>query len=192
MKYFILEKSTGRKRKACQSICEQCNKEYLVDNRRKGKQKYCSLKCRNVGLKRRKIYICSYCGNSFDSVFRETKHGYRFCTRYCKDKAQKIGGIKEIQPTHYGTGTGINYRKSYIEELSWKCVDCRISNIAFLDVHHIDGNRSNNDFSNLEVVCPNHHSLRHIRLTGKNWVYDSKSLTPRECLVKLIGEINNV
>lgn len=34
-----------------------------------------------------------------------------------------------------------------------------------LGVHHIDRNKKNNDLSNLEVLCPNCHSLEHSRHT---------------------------
>ncbi len=30
-----------------------------------------------------------------------------------------------------------------------------------LELHHVDGNRSNNDLSNLRILCPNCHSLTH-------------------------------
>jgi 5-methylcytosine-specific restriction endonuclease McrA len=32
-----------------------------------------------------------------------------------------------------------------------------------LGVHHIDRNRMNNEISNLEVLCPNCHSLEHLK-----------------------------
>jgi predicted HNH restriction endonuclease len=32
-----------------------------------------------------------------------------------------------------------------------------------LGVHHKDRNRHNNDISNLEVLCPNCHSLEHLK-----------------------------
>ena len=32
-----------------------------------------------------------------------------------------------------------------------------------LGVHHIDRNRDNNDLSNLEVLCPNCHSVEHMK-----------------------------
>ena len=43
-----------------------------------------------------------------------------------------------------------------------KCARCGISEWlgqpAPLELHHIDGNRSNNDVSNLQILCPNCHA----------------------------------
>ena len=49
------------------------------------------------------------------------------------------------------------------EKREWKCECCGISEWngekLSLEVHHIDGNRFNNDLSNLQILCPNCHSL---------------------------------
>ena len=45
-----------------------------------------------------------------------------------------------------------------------KCNRCGFnSEPSILHVHHIDRNRSNNTFENLEVLCPNCHHLEHFR-----------------------------
>lgn len=44
------------------------------------------------------------------------------------------------------------------------CERCSYNeNIQILGVHHKDRNRKNNDLSNLEVLCPNCHSLEHMK-----------------------------
>lgn len=47
-----------------------------------------------------------------------------------------------------------------------KCYDCGLEheNYAFFDVHHLDGNHSNNSAQNLLTVCPNCHRVRHLGL----------------------------
>jgi hypothetical protein len=44
-----------------------------------------------------------------------------------------------------------------------KCEMCGLTewmgNKIVLELHHIDGNRFNNDLSNLQILCPNCHSL---------------------------------
>jgi 5-methylcytosine-specific restriction endonuclease McrA len=45
-----------------------------------------------------------------------------------------------------------------------KCERCEYDEMPeILGVHHKDRNRKNNDLSNLEVLCPNCHSLEHLR-----------------------------
>ncbi len=74
--------------------------------------------------------------------------------------AQRIGGIKEIQPSHYGNQLA-SYRTKAFREKELKCEICGIidwmgKDIVF-DVHHKDGNRCNNNIENLMIICPNCH-----------------------------------
>jgi 5-methylcytosine-specific restriction endonuclease McrA len=56
-------------------------------------------------------------------------------------------------------------RKKLIQDgmKNHKCEMCGIENWLgkdiTLELHHIDGNRFNNDLSNLQILCPNCHSL---------------------------------
>lgn len=58
-------------------------------------------------------------------------------------------------------------KKHLIKEKGHRCEKC--GNIEWfgqpivLEVHHIDGNRTNNTFDNLQLLCPNCHS------TTPNW-----------------------
>lgn len=78
-----------------------------------------------------------------------------------------IGGIKEIQPPHYGT-TKANYRQIAFNSLQNKCNMCGYDKIKeILEVHHIDCNRNNNNIYNLEILCPNCHSEKHLEIRKK-------------------------
>ena len=56
-------------------------------------------------------------------------------------------------------------RKKMIEDglKENKCELCGVTNWLGkrlkLELHHIDGNRFNNNFENLQILCPNCHSL---------------------------------
>jgi 5-methylcytosine-specific restriction endonuclease McrA len=109
-----------------------------------------------------------------------------FCSRKCKDDAQKIGGVQEIMPPHYGRSNGKNVYKNLIENTcSPTCIGCSEINKYLLCVHHIDGNRNNNALSNLEIVCGNCHIKRHLKLINGEWVYDCDYLTDRDLLCML-------
>lgn len=91
-----------------------------------------------------------------------SKSGLYFCCRECKDQAQRIGGIKEIMPLHYGEGHFADYRKLAIRNKSTVCERCNYDeNIAAIVVHHKDRDRSNNSLENLEVLCANCHAIEH-------------------------------
>lgn len=54
-------------------------------------------------------------------------------------------------------------RKHLIKDRGHSCEECKLTKWLNedikLEVHHIDGNRTNNDYSNLKLLCPNCHSF---------------------------------
>jgi len=178
--------NNGKRRKAEEGICIQCCSKYL---RRKGnpqKVKFCSHKCfyENQKKEGRLELTCFNCKISFvrkKSNIKNSKHGFYFCSRECKEQSQSLSGnCKEIRPSHYGTvkKENIDYRKLCQEEIEKGC-GCGEKNKYLMFVHHIDGNRNNNEKCNLEVVCGNCHIKRHLKKINNEWFYSCKSLTPR-------------
>lgn len=113
--------------------------------------------------------ICSYCGKSFmkpNSKLNGSKSGLYFCCREHKDLAQKVSfGLKEIQPSHYGT-TIKDYRKIAFNFYPHECSVCKYKeDNDILEVHHIDENHFNNEPSNLIILCP----LCHRKLTSQKY-----------------------
>lgn len=54
-----------------------------------------------------------------------------------------------------------SYREKALNYYGKKCVNCGNTNEIVLQVHHIDHNRSNNNLSNLKVLCANCHLIEH-------------------------------
>jgi 5-methylcytosine-specific restriction endonuclease McrA len=115
-----------------------------------------------------------------------SKSGLYFCCRDHKDKSQKIGGIKEIIPEHYGTSLAIKlpgiypqrleHRKIAFNTQQHKCNKCGYDTYPqVLEVHHIDGNASNNDPHNLEILCPTHHNEIHFITKTGPWARRPKT-----------------
>jgi HNH endonuclease len=133
---------------------------------------------------------CHNCSKEFErakSKLADSKTGYRFCSRACKESAQSIGGkCPDIRPPHYGTSRGRELLKRWIADRPKdNCAGCDESRRYLLEVHHIDGDHGNNAPTNLEIVCCNCHAKRHLKLVDGIWIYDSHALTPREELNKL-------
>src|SRR5271157_5489589 len=57
-----------------------------------------------------------------------------------------------------------NYRKLAFETYSALCAHCGFGIKDVLEVAHIDGNRANNDPSNLVILCPNCHKMHDLDL----------------------------
>ena len=104
---------------------------------------------------------CTYCSKpvlKHKSKLRNSRHGVYFCNRLCKEKAQCIGGLKLIQPEHYGNGNGkASYRKRALRHFPNECSVCGYNVVEVLEVHHKDNNRENNVLTNLDILCPTHH-----------------------------------
>ena len=108
---------------------------------------------------------CLVCGKEI--LMRDEKDAYKrkhFCSRKCKDAGQRIGGVKEIQPPHYGNVSS-DYRAIAYRSYEKVCKICGYKEYPeILQVHHIDENRNNNKVENLMVVCPNCHSKIHHKI----------------------------
>jgi hypothetical protein len=179
---------SGFKRKGVVVKCKACNKEFIT--RKNKPKKCCSPEC---GQKRRRIRFeveCKNCGNKCEknlSQLSNSKSKFYFCCRECKDQAQRIGGVQEIMPPHYGTSQGREKCKKLLNKKNACCCDCGDKRRYLLCVHHIDRNRENNSLENLEVVCGSCHMKRHLAFNEKKnrWVYRPKFITPRDKLADL-------
>ena len=56
-----------------------------------------------------------------------------------------------------------------------------------LEVHHLDGDRMNNELSNLQLLCPNCHALTE-NWRGKNISKKDKDIIPEEIFIKALNE----
>lgn len=183
--------SCGQKRTGIKKSCEICSKEFITRVTRAETQKCCSSGCSSkLNSKLNRVQCkCAWCDTLFDrqkNKLHNSKSGLFFCNRKCKENAQKLGGITEIMPDHYGAGLYSN--ESLVKELKQEnknCVDCGENKYYLLCIHHIDSNRKNNTRENLEVVCFNCHAKRHLVLKDSVWVINFKTLTPREKLKEL-------
>jgi len=135
----------------------------------KKKNPNCSMSCaataRNRGVRRHgnpgEIGTCLLCG-------KETKKGKKYCGQSCAGSANKfdieawLNG--EIDGTIIG-GCSTAIKNYLLKQCNHKCPKCGwgeihpITGKTPLEVNHIDGDSKNNKPENLEILCPNCHSL---------------------------------
>lgn len=149
-------------------ICEECGVHFkrLRNSRRKA-HIYCSRKCANKSSRRPKSPLkdCPNCG---------TKHiRSRFCSVSCKKQFTYESFIRdwlsgEQVASHY---KDVNcqvhqYIRKYLFEQNKNCcqkcfwsIKNEFTGKVPLQIHHKDGNCQNNCIENLELLCPNCHSL---------------------------------
>lgn len=161
-------------------ICESTFEAPLKEHNR-GYGKYCSRDCVNASIKKRRAEevkpepntTCAHCSAVFyrsASKAKCSKSGFQFCNRECKEAAQKLGGIEEIMPAHYGLGNGAyDYRERAFAHYPPECADCGWNLVDdVLEVHHIDRDRTNNVVENLKILCPTCHNIEHyMTMSGK-------------------------
>ena len=190
-KLFVQYPSSDRQYRGVKVVCE-CGEFKVVRDIRAPESWLCDL-CREA-----KFYTtlsCQTCGKSFrrqKGNLSNSKSGLYFCCRECKDAAQTIrGGLKAIWPAHYGDGSS-EYRSAAFKAFPNECVDCGFDFYPLLEVHHIDGERSNGALTNLEIVCPTHHRLRHLRQIKDQWEFATSYLTDRRRLNELRKKVGGI
>ena len=79
-------------------------------------------------------------------------------------------------------------KKHLISIRGHQCENCKLSvwmdNQITLEVHHIDGNVKNNNYENLQLLCPNCHSFT------ENWKGRKSKCESKESYLKLIYYCN--
>ena len=112
-----------------------------------------------------KTHICKNCGKEFNH--KETSYNM-FCSCKCHTEYKKNKLIESWKNGEYKgspeyiTGT---IKKYLLEKNNYKCELCGfegynvLTKNTILQIHHIDGDSSNNSESNLQVLCPNCHAM---------------------------------
>ena len=152
--------------------CKCCGKELTYEQRRND---YCSHSCsatinnkgvvRNGGKYETKEHKCLNCGKELIYKQRHNK----FCSQQCLNDYRYKNTIQKVlngENLIRGASGIPKYLKKYLMELhNNKCEKCGwgeehpITHNIPLEVHHIDGDCTNNKLENLQLLCPNCHCL---------------------------------
>lgn len=182
---------TIRSRVKYDKICLQCSASFTVRAYRKDTALYCSRKCLGLASRVQTTSICQICSTVFTHIASRANKA-KYCSRKCYHKGQKHKGSVEYTCEHCYTKflDAPSHKRKYCSKTCvnksakehWKptfstarknmmtrglvsaCERCGYAEQPkILGVHHKDRNRKNNDMSNLEVLCPNCHSLEHMK-----------------------------
>ena len=162
--------------------CKQCGKPLSYEERHK---KFCNSSCAAIysNTRRKRKYlvkqilnengeiqfirdrgICLNCGKSLEN------HQKKFCSLTCQGQYKKKQLLESWKNNEHDgcipNGQVSNFIKNYLlEKHNYKCELCGWGEInpytgkIPLEIHHKDGNWKNNKEENLQVLCPNCHSL---------------------------------
>ena len=165
-KLVALKKVESRKGNTywlCQCDCGN-QKEIQTSHLTSGLTKSCG--CLNKGEKPKEEFCLNF-GTKLH------KGQYKYCCFKCQSEYQRDIYIEKVNNGEENglKKTGNTYKvsdsiRSYLlQKYDNKCQKCGwgeinpITGKCPLEIHHVDGNRSNNKLDNLELLCPNCHSL---------------------------------
>jgi len=106
-------------------------------------------------------YTCNKRFNKRPTEIKKSKSGKHFCNHSCAAKENNKLRRGELHP-NYKIGKH-SYRERKLRNSNLVCEICNESHPCTLEVHHIDGDRSNNKLDNLELLCANCHLKKHCR-----------------------------
>lgn len=120
---------------------------------------------KGTGIKRK--HICLNCSKEFDHVNSSTN---KFCSNKCQAEYSHKQYIKRWKNGEengmcgeYGLSNHI--RRYLLAKTEYKCEKCgwgeknKFTGTIPLEIHHVNGNYTDNKEENLQVLCPNCHSL---------------------------------
>lgn len=136
-------------------ICQHCGTYFTVKRWRNG-ARYCSSECYNKAQKKPRFTVqCVVCGTSISRPeVHLHKSGKNVCGPSCRGALHR-----RVRPK------GAGYARKWLvgrRALS-SCERCGYDVYKeILVVHHKDRDRSNNDPTNFEILCPNCHAIEHL------------------------------
>ena len=173
-------RTLGKMKTPYYKTCLQCSKDFdATQNRRK---KFCNHSCaasftnkdivRNTITNSKTLEAistkeCIQCKIQLDEINQRYS---KYCSRSCSSLHKKEKTIQKWKKdpnsaTRKDGGLSLPVREYLLAEAGYKCSKCDwdkrnpFSQKPALEINHIDGDSSNNYPENLEVLCPNCHSL---------------------------------
>lgn len=135
---------------------------------------------------------CVNCG-------KELSYDHKFCSKACETEYKEKQYIIDWQNGDISGTTGTNQlskviRRYLLKKNNYKCELCGWGKqnpftLTYpLEIHHLDGDPKNNKEENLQVICPNCHSLTKdyrgakTKGTGRQTGYDGRAEKTTYCI----------
>lgn len=145
--------------KTIQKTCGFCDKKFDAEMReiKRGNAKFCSRSCSVSNLNKLRISVKLICQNEecIKEYLSKNKNS-KYCSTRCSNRSRLLR-------SGYKGNTRNKIKRdiiNYIGSNNFKCFICGWDEDS-CDIHHIlpKSKGGKDDFSNLSVLCPNHHRL---------------------------------
>lgn len=157
----------GRTYWLCECECGN-QKEIQGSHLISGATKSCGCLGQQCNPNKEKFKNCLNCGKKL------VRGQYKYCSLTCQKEYQRK---KDVEKIFNGEKSGLknattsspkirdSLRNYLLQKNNYSCEQCGCnwinpySNQTILEIHHIDGDRTNNLEDNLQVLCPNCHAM---------------------------------
>lgn len=142
-----------RKANTSCSVCKKAiyRRPFQIQENKKGV--FCSNACYGFSCRREKP--CDVCKKPILAGLNR-----RTCSKSCSNKSRK--GIRYgLERPYDKVKDQRTIKKKILDMRGAECERCKFNIVEVLQVHHKDRKRNNNKSSNLEILCPNCHSIEH-------------------------------
>lgn len=144
--------------------CVVCSKKIyrrpFVLRKNKGRV-FCSMSC--FGISCRKEVPCIVCNKPILSGLKR-----KTCSRSCSN-INRSGLKYKINSPKDKVKSQRALKIRLLKNRGYNCERCDYNKYEILQVHHKDRDRDNNNFDNLELICPNCHFEEHH--LEKSWLH---------------------
>jgi hypothetical protein len=154
-----------------EKVCQNCGTTYNVKHCLIKTSKFCSRRCHDKGKtykatgtkKKDAIRLRLQKRLSVRDISNTLKIGYGRAARYVRDyplSAEERSSIRNRKLSEHHNKRWPKSNGAILRRLKVK--KCEISGCTWsvtLEVHHKDGNQDNTSRKNIQILCPNHHSI---------------------------------
>lgn len=150
--------------KTIKLLCKNCGKDFYVPESqyrvriKTGNVLFCSRDCYLLYVKTKNIK-CASCGK----LFCPKKHNQKYCCHDCSNDHIKKLGLRKKHGFWYENGYRVVYENGHEIKEHILVMEKKLGRKLTTDevVHHIDGNKTNNNPNNLLVMNRGEHSRLH-------------------------------
>lgn len=155
----LVQSSTSKK-----ELCKKLNVPYggQITNIIKTRMFALSISFRKRSKYKFVTKTCPVCKTKFETLSGSTDERTT-CSYSCSNTYFRSGPNNGMYKNHSNGPS--HYRTKCFHYHGKQCIICSESRIV--EVHHLDGNHTNNSKTNLIPLCPNHHQLAHTKTYGK-------------------------
>ena len=148
--------------------CPCCQKTFEAKQEESRRRRYCSTECVSNACQDSRRRPCATCGKEF--VPRQYSGPMEYCSPRCASIAHRtaIRGerngryVSGAWTTAYTPGFPKSLRRQIVARDGHRCVHCEATGI--LQVHHLDGSKTNHDPTNLVTLCVSCHRTVHTKI----------------------------